>query len=146
MLGASEPGTHYVLRPGGYGVILNAAGELAVVATSRGYHLPGGGQADDEPLTETTVREVREECGLEVRVGRCIGTADELVYASKEDCHYRKRCTFFLAEVVGHAAGCEVDHRLEWIPADRAVSELVHESHRWAVSEARRLAGGAERS
>lgn len=139
--GDAEPGAHYILRPGGYAVIFDASGHVAVIATPRGYHLPGGGQNGDEPLSETTVREVREEGGLEVRIVDRIGTADELVYAPREGLHFRKRGNFFLAEVVGYGVGKEPDHRLEWMPAEQAASELVHGSHRWAVAKVRRLAG-----
>lgn len=41
--------------------------------------LPGGGQNQYEPLTEAAVREVREESGYEVSVGRLVAVCEEIV-------------------------------------------------------------------
>ncbi len=134
--GRAVPGATYILRPGGYAVIFNAADEVAVIATPRGHHLPGGGQEAQETLPETAVREVREECGLEIRITSYLGTADELVYAPSEAAYFRKRGSFYLAEVIQRSAGCEPDHELRWISPAEAVEALVHGSHRWALSKA----------
>jgi 8-oxo-dGTP diphosphatase len=134
--GPAEAGVEYVLRPGGYAVIRNAAGAVAAVATPSGLALPGGGQDDGETPQEATIREVEEECGLRVVVGRLIGTADELVFAADEGSHYRKRCSFFLAEVVGVTGAGEPDHELVWMSPEDAVMLLRHGSQRWAVSRA----------
>ncbi len=48
-------------------MIFDAEGEVAVSVTPCGCHLPGGGQDDGEAFSKTTVREVREECGLDVQ-------------------------------------------------------------------------------
>jgi N-acetylglutamate synthase-like GNAT family acetyltransferase/8-oxo-dGTP pyrophosphatase MutT (NUDIX family) len=137
--GIHSPTADYVLRPGGYAVIFGAAGEVAVVSTPLGLTLPGGGQDAAEAPEEAAIRETREECGLLITLGERIGVADELVFAADEDTHYRKRCTFFLAQVAGTQGAMEADHELLWLTPEKAVAELLHESHRWAVSEACRL-------
>jgi 8-oxo-dGTP pyrophosphatase MutT (NUDIX family) len=134
--GPSVPGARYVLRPGGYAVIFNAAGEVGVVATPHGLALPGGGQNQGECPDAAAIRETREECGLRISLGHRIGIADELVFAADEDRHYRKRCTFFLAEVVERLGAGEADHRLFWLSMQKAEAELLHASQRWAVKEA----------
>lgn len=57
-------GANYVLRPGGYAVVRNRAGEIAIIAAPSGYVLPGGGPKDNETFEETAIRETHEECGL----------------------------------------------------------------------------------
>jgi 8-oxo-dGTP pyrophosphatase MutT (NUDIX family) len=134
--GNAVSGAVYVLRPGGYAVLFSAAGEVAVVSTPLGLALPGGGQDDGETPEGAAVREVEEECGLRIALGAQIGVADELVFAAEEQTHFCKRCTFFLAEVVGRLGEGEPDHELVWLSPRDALSMLLHESQRWAVSEA----------
>ena len=129
--GPAAPGAVYALRPGGYAVIFNAAGEVAVVSTPCGFVLPGGGQEGAESAAEAAaVREAREECGLRIALGSRVGVADELVFAPDEMTYYRKRCAFFLAELVEELGGGEPDHELSWLAVERAVIRLRHGSQR----------------
>jgi 8-oxo-dGTP pyrophosphatase MutT (NUDIX family) len=132
--GVVAPGAVYRLRPGGY-VVLLRGGMIGVVATPVGLVLPGGGQEDGESAEAAAVRETVEECGLRVTLGRCIGVADELVFAAEDGVHYRKRCTFFLSEAAGRCGGGEPDHELIWLPIGDA-NRLRFGSQRWAVAEA----------
>ena len=129
--GRAEAGVEYALRPGGYAVIRDEAGRMAVVSTPVGLALPGGGQEPGEGPEQAAAREVGEECGLRIEVGAVIGVADDGRY-------YRKRCTYFFAEVVGRCDAVEVDHELRWLPPADAEADLMHGSQRWAVSRARR--------
>lgn len=128
--GATAPGAVYALRPGGYAVIFNAAGEVAVVSTPCGFALPGGGQEGAESPEEAAVREAREECGLRIALSSRVGVADELAFAPDEMMYYRKRCTFFLAELVEELGGGEPDHELIWLAVETAVIRLRHGSQR----------------
>jgi 8-oxo-dGTP pyrophosphatase MutT (NUDIX family) len=103
--------------------------------------LLGGGQEEGESPEDAALREAEEECGLRIVLGRCLGVADELVFAAEERTHYRKRCTFFLAEVSGSSGLGEPDHELRWLSPREAVTLLPHESQRWAVAEACRCTG-----
>jgi len=126
----------YVLRPGGYAVIVRPPNQIAVLITPRGGFLPGGGQEPGETPALAAVRETREECGLSIRLLREIGVADELVYAADEATHFRKRCTFFLAEASEAPIGeSESDCLLRWLSPAEADETLRHESQRWAVRE-----------
>lgn len=139
--GTARPGVEYRLRPGGYAIILNEAGELAVVVTPQGVMLPGGGQDAGESLAAAAIREALEECGLPIRIRAEVGVADELVFAPNYGEHFRKRCTFFLAEVVGpRVPHVEADHELLWLPLAEAAGRLLHDSQRWALSQANRQA------
>lgn len=139
--GLDPRAAEYILRPGGYVVVFNAAGEIAVVSTPAGLFLPGGGQDVSETPEAAAIREAREECGWEIRLGKRIGVADELVFAAAEQQHFRKRCVFFLAEITAEAAAAELDHELLWLLPEETEGRLRHASQRWAVAEACRLAG-----
>ena len=132
--GDKEPGVEYELRPGGYLIVLNEAGLVGVVRTRKGYYLPGGGVEDGETAEDAAVREAREECAMSVDRVRHVVTADELVFVAEEEKHYRKRGTFFLADLV--SVNGEGDHELVWLAAEEASFGLKHESQRWAVKQA----------
>jgi len=135
--GNRSPATTYELRRGGYGLIWNEAGELAVVVTTAGAFLPGGGQEAGESPQQALRREAREECGLVIEVGEFIAIADEFVISLREGKTFQKRCTFFNATVAGPpVAAVECDHELRWWPAAKALRELCHESQRWALQQA----------
>jgi len=139
--GEKVTGVHYVLRPGGYAVIRQASGAIAVASTPYGFVLPGGGQAGGEMPEATAVREAFEEVGLCIALCYPLGTADQLVYAADEATYYRKRCAFFSATLLGHEGCGEADHRLFWMPSQHALAVLRFASQRWAVLEACRIMG-----
>lgn len=134
--GEFQPGATYVPRPGGYAVIFDPEGRLAVVATAEGLHLPGGGLEAGESAERATMREVAEETGLRVEIRAFIGVAHELVFALQENVHYRKRCSFFRATIVATGEPSEPDHELKWMAPAEALRTLHHEIQRWAVRKA----------
>ncbi len=134
--GRAIPDAEYVLRPGGYAMIFNAAGEVAVVSTPLGLALPGGGQDNGESPEAAAIRETREECGLRITLGARIGVADELVFAADENTYFRKRCVFFLANIVDKLAQGEPDHALRWLPPEQAAADLLYGSQRWGITQA----------
>jgi 8-oxo-dGTP diphosphatase len=134
--GTTVSGEDYILRPGGYIIVRNSQGEIAVVATPQGFFLPGGGQEDGESPAQAAVREANEECGLLVRLRELLGTADELVFAASEEKYYRKRSAFFSAELIRCDKGGEADHQLMWMRVEEAVTRLSHKSQTWAVMKA----------
>jgi 8-oxo-dGTP diphosphatase len=139
--GEAIAGVDYLLRPGGYIIVQNSLGKIAVVSTPQGFFLPGGGQDGFETPAEAAVREANEECGLQVQLTGPLVTADELVSAAAEGKYYRKRCAFFSAELIGHNESAEADHKLVWMTAEEATTQLRHQSQRWAVSAASRHEG-----
>lgn len=134
--GKVDPAATYVFRPGGYAVIVRSSGDVALVSVKGAFYLPGGGQENGESAEAAVVREAMEECGAHIRIINRIGIADELVFAADEQTHFRKRCTFFRAELLTEVlSGGESDHTLLWIAPKQAASLLRHESQKWAVAK-----------
>ncbi len=67
-----HPPTH---RVGVSAVIINDAGQVLVSrrVDNGWFNLPGGGVEPYESIPEGLIREVREETGLEVEIGRMVG-------------------------------------------------------------------------
>jgi len=128
-------GRHYRRRPGAYAVIRDAERRVAVVRTSTGCYLPGGGSEPDESPEETLRRETLEECGREIQILERIGEAVEYVGAGPDGDHGLIKHGVFFAAAFGaiSRAAVEADHMLVWLrPAD-AETALSNRSHAWAV-------------
>lgn len=125
-----------VRRPSAYGLTTNAAGQLAIVRTSLGLFLPGGGIDAGESPGETVVREFWEECGLEVTPGTWSARAIECVYSPNDRVVYEKLSSFIDAACSERrGVGQEPDHELEWVSVEIAAATLRDPSHRWAVEQ-----------
>ena len=136
--GRRVPDQEYVPRPSAYIVLRDSRERFAVVQTPLGLFLPGGGLRPGETPEEAAAREAAEECGLRVEISTLVGVADQYVYSKPEETFFVKRSTFVRASVTGSVANSEADHTLCWLSAEGAERSLTHESHRWAVAEARR--------
>ena len=91
------------------------------------YALPGGGQRPNELLTETVVRELREETGLGVAPIRLCGVYERLC-ESRADSDSHKIYFIFLCRLSGAAPAqpTELDaHQIDkrWVPLSE-VSEI----------------------
>src|SRR5690349_14256454 len=86
----------YVERPGAYAIIRDDSASVAVVKTTRGYFLPGGGVDPGEEFEAALRREILEEIGYESIVAEKIGTAAQYLLAASERAHYKKIGHFYL--------------------------------------------------
>lgn len=146
IFGTRVAGAVYVVRPGAYAIMRDEAGLVAVVDTPLGRFLPGGGIDEGESVEEAVVREVREECGLDVRARGIVTRAVELLYAAGEATYFEKRCVFVaidrsIGQEAGVAGSGEADHELRWVKLDEAARTLAHASQRWAVAQCDACAG-----
>lgn len=65
------PKDSLVLRPAVYAIVVHDSKLLLMTARRVGkYHLPGGGINVGERITDALKRELREETGIEVEIGR----------------------------------------------------------------------------
>jgi len=125
----------YVVRPSAYALVRNAENQIAVVRTSSGCFLPGGGIEDAEGPERAVEREALEECGLVLSVVRPVGRAVEIVRSAAEQTCFEKGSTFVEARLQTATSPREPGHELLWLTPSEAVSRLSHESHRWAVQQ-----------
>jgi 8-oxo-dGTP diphosphatase len=125
-----------IVRPSAYGLAANETGMVAVVRTSMGLFLPGGGIDPGESPTETVVREFWEECGLEVAVGAWSVRAIDFVYSPNDRVVFEKLSTFVHTTWTGRrGVAQEPDHELDWVSPAVAISGLRDPSARWAVEQ-----------
>ncbi|MEZ4707622.1 MAG: ASCH domain-containing protein [Caldilineaceae bacterium] len=133
---------HYILRPGGYAVITNGVGQIALARVNDQYYLPGGGQDAGESFEDAAKREAQEEVGLQIELGFKIGLADQLVLAADTKHYYRKRCHFFsanLSQDTPSVGALELEHELVWMRPAQAISALRLDSERWAVVQEQQM-------
>lgn len=128
-----------VIRESAYGIIEDDRGRSAVVRTTQGTFLPGGGIEKDETPEAAVAREAIEECGLIIRTGVWSVRAIQFASSPSEKTHFEKRSTFIDGTVAGLSPdGLEIDHELVWVNLDTAGKILSHESQRWAVAQWRK--------
>lgn len=113
----------YPARPiVGVGTLIIKDGELLLV--KRGakpgqgrWSIPGGLVELGERVQDTVVREVKEECGLDIEVERLIDVFDSIIRDEKERIQYQFVVVNFLAKIKGGILK-NADDVLEarWVP------------------------------
>jgi 8-oxo-dGTP diphosphatase len=134
VFGVRQDGVHYTVRPSAYALIRNTGGQVAVVRTSVGTFLPGGGIEDGETPEQAIVREALEECAFIIRPAVWMTRAVQFVYSLAELTYFEKQSTFFDAQIESWTSmEIEADHELVWVSPETAARMLSHESHEWAI-------------
>ena len=138
--GKQQQGQSYIQRTGVYAVILRfQGGQVAVIKNERGlYFLPGGGLEPGEDHTTCLERELREETGYQIHIGRYIGQAEQY--------HMSFLCQPILG--IGHFYFAKMQDKLHdpsepgelvWLDPRQASQSLFLESQAWAVCTALRM-------
>ena len=121
-------------------VYRHADGAIDVVICGRDsdgvWGLPKGTPDEGESLEETAAREVSEETGLEVMIGRKIGVVE--YWFAHEGVRYHKWVHYFLMEATGgdtSSHDAEYD-RVEWRPLEAALKTLTFQNEIDIVAKA----------
>jgi 8-oxo-dGTP diphosphatase len=110
-------------------------------APSQGrWSVPGGAMRLGETVRQTARREVREECGVDIEVGRVVDVADSLVRDKGRRIRFHYTVIYVLARCVGGSARASSDaSEAQWVRCDRLDSFDMHPSAREAIRRAREL-------
>lgn len=109
--------------------------------SDRIWGLPKGTPDGDELIEQTALREVREETGLQVRLGEALGTIE--YWFTSNGIRYHKQVHHWLMEPVGGDVSHH-DHEFDevrWMPAAEAYERLTYEGEKNLVAEAARKLG-----
>ena len=127
-------GRDYIERPGVYAVMENNHKQIAVIETSTGYFLPGGGVDPGETDMDALKREIFEEIGYQVSVLAKIGEAVDYIKAQAEEKYYQIHGKFYKVQIDSRIGeGIEKDHRLVWLSEGDAIKLLNRQGQVWAV-------------
>lgn len=141
--GAEEPGVEFRVRPTAFGVVVKD-GLIACVRVDRGlasyFDLPGGAVDGEESEAEALVREFVEETGMTVAPGDRFAVAGQR-FRKSDGSPVNNVGGYWTATCTAHdpEAKVEDDHELVWLTPGRAVAELRHDAHAWAVAKWTRL-------
>lgn len=121
------------------------AGHVEVVVcgrrSDRSWMLPKGTPDAGETLDQTAIREVREETGLEVKLGQPLPTIE--YWFVMHGVRYHKRVHHWLLEPVGGDLANH-DHEFDevvWMPIEQAHRTIHFDNQRQVIAEAARLLG-----
>ncbi|WP_322818704.1 NUDIX hydrolase [Tepidiforma sp.] len=134
-----------VVSAGGIPWRRNHRGEIEIAICGRRadrlWVLPKGTPDPGEPLEETALREVREETGLDVRLGDRLGTIE--YWFTANGTRYHKRVHHWLMEPIGGDVANH-DHEFDevrWVTIPEALELLTYEGERGLVRQAAQRLG-----
>jgi 8-oxo-dGTP diphosphatase len=128
-----------ITRPSAYAVVTNAQGEIAIVQAKEGMLLPGGGVDPHESPEAAAVREVGEECALQVTITSDLGQAIQFVTSTEKVATFEKQSRFVSARVQSPIRGATPEHTTTWLNVRDALETVTYESHAWAIRRWHRL-------
>lgn len=104
--------------------------------SDRVWGLPKGTPDGDERIEETALREVREETGLDVRLGESLGSIE--YWFTHSGIRYHKEVYHWLMEPVGGDVS-QHDHEFDdvrWVRASDAIATLTFDGEKQLVARA----------
>ena len=128
-----------IVRPSAYAVVTNARGEIGIVQAREGVLLPGGGVDTNESPELAAVREVAEECALQVTITGDLGQAIQFVTSTERGATFEKVSRFVSARLQSPIRGATPEHTTSWLNVCDALKTVTYESHAWAIRRWQRL-------
>ncbi len=135
VFGEKKDNVNYTARPGVYIIFFNPKNEIATIKTSKGLFLPGGGKNINESDEECLKRELIEELGWNITIGKLLGNS--IQYYSSKSIFYEAECNFYLGkDFLKVSEPIEEDHLLKWLSFEHLKKDLHVENQKWAINKA----------
>jgi 8-oxo-dGTP diphosphatase len=107
-------GTKAIVHYEGKVLLLRESTEYIDGSEQGKWDVPGGRIEASETLEEGLVREVKEECGLEVIKGKLLGAFDGFPIIRGEKCHVVR--LYYLCEAASNIVELSIDHdAYDWV-------------------------------
>lgn len=133
--GEKKEKINYISRPGAYIIFFNSKKEIGVIQTPKGLFLPGGGKNKNESDEECLKRELLEELGWNIVIGKFLGNS--IQYFRSKSKFYKADCNFYLGkDFLKVSDPIEEDHILKWFSFEHLSKNLHIENQKWAINEA----------
>ncbi|MEU3198809.1 NUDIX domain-containing protein [Streptomyces sp. NPDC006996] len=97
--------TDTVLRIGVYGTLVKDGKVLVVKSHSDNWELPGGGTENGETLSQTLRRELKEEVGIDITVGRMFYMRESFYHSPSGRTYHSLQCFFIVTTTQQPRAG-----------------------------------------
>jgi 8-oxo-dGTP pyrophosphatase MutT (NUDIX family) len=125
-----HPPTH---RVGAFAIVTDDRGRVLISRRidSGWYNLPGGGVEPHESVPEGLIREVQEETGLEVEIGRMVG-----LYSKPQK--HEVVLTFAASVVGGTLQPSDEADVHEWVAVDQLATRNILPKHLERIEDALR--------
>jgi 8-oxo-dGTP diphosphatase len=133
--GKPDPNVQYENRPSVYALLFDKDRKLAVIETSHGRFLPGGGVDPNETDKQALFRELKEEMGWRLLDMEFFADANQYGRSVFYKKYFLRQGRFYRAQALPDGAPTEKDHTLLWLPLERAVAELKEEYQRFIVGK-----------
>lgn len=134
--------TRIVVSAGG--VVINGQGRVLILrrADEGTWCHPKGHLEPGETPEAAAVREIKEECGLAVRLGARIGEVRYAYYWPPDDVNYDKRVVYFVA--ISQGGEVRLEDRFDdwrWATPERALALLHYRNDQSLLRKALKAAG-----
>ncbi|EHJ52557.1 NUDIX hydrolase [Streptococcus macacae] len=136
IFGEKKPNIDYVSRYGVYAVIPDKRHQkiILVQAPNGAWFLPGGEIEKKENHLQALERELIEELGFTVTIGKYYGQADEYFYSSHRHTYFHNPAHIYQATAFQKVGKPLEDfNHLKWFPITEAKEKLKRGSHKWGV-------------
>ncbi|WP_069650090.1 NUDIX domain-containing protein [Caloranaerobacter ferrireducens] len=140
VFGEKIEGKNYKNREGAYGIAINKLNQVAIIQTSHGDFLPGGGIEKGETKEECLKREFIEETGYNIEIKQLVCRGIEYRFSPKMNKYLKLIGSFYLINLEKDTGlRSEDDHELVWKTKEELEESMGLEYQFWAIQETFKL-------